>query len=697
MCLIADIASILALTETIFKAALGLGGVIFVHELGHFLVAKACGVQCDKFFIGFDIGGYKLSRKWGETEYGIGILPLGGYVKMLGQDDNPAHIAEQMERSQVDASASQGKEVVGPAGEKYTVNPRSYLAKSVPQRMAIISAGVIMNIIFAFLFALIAFGMGVPYTPCIVSRTVSGSAAWEAGLRSGDEIVQIGDRVDPNFTQLTGSVMLGDLENGVPFEIRSGSEGETRSVTLKPRQQNGKGLAKIGILGPRSLRLLADKPTASGSAAEGLGFQGGDEIVRVGDEPVSNEGELTAQLALHREEPLAFTVRRGGEADPKNRFAPRTGGEEITITIPPAPMRRLGLAMRMGAVMGVQENSPAAEAGIRAGDTIVAIEDGMETASIDPLTLSDRLRQRAKSQQSVRLSIERDATDSEEAREPLVFDVTPRVVDWLEASFLPGTPLSASALGIAYPALNEVATVTPGSPAEQAGLRAGDKLLAAKLLMPPKEEEETGTEEEIKLGDTQNWPMLMSVLQRLPIETQVELTYERDGKKETAKLKPEIPTGSSLYLAERGFHFEPLQRIRVAESFGEQVEFSLAKTTESLGMVFRFLQKIGGQVPITALGGPVTIARVAGQSANEGIPKLLIFLTMLSANLAVINFLPIPMLDGGHMVFLAWEGITGRPANEKFVVALHTIGFVLLISLMLFVIGLDFGWIPRNL
>ena len=89
----------------ILQVAFGLGAVIFVHELGHFAVAKMCGVKCEKFFIGFDIGGYKISRKWGETEYGIGILPLGGYVKMLGQDDNPANIAEQVRESQV-ATAS---------------------------------------------------------------------------------------------------------------------------------------------------------------------------------------------------------------------------------------------------------------------------------------------------------------------------------------------------------------------------------------------------------------------------------------------------------------------------------------------------------------------------------------------------------------------------------------------------------------
>jgi regulator of sigma E protease len=70
---------------------------------------------------------------------------------------------------------------------------------------------------------------------------------------------------------------------------------------------------------------------------------------------------------------------------------------------------------------------------------------------------------------------------------------------------------------------------------------------------------------------------------------------------------------------------------------------------------------------------------------------------MLSANLAVINLLPIPLLDGGHLVFLAYEGIRGRPANEKFVIALHTAGFVLIVSLMLYVLALDLNLIPRDL
>src|SRR5687767_168288 len=160
-----ELGGVISLIGIILKVAIGLGAVIFVHELGHFLVAKACGVKCEKFMIGFDIGGYKLSWRRGETEYGIGILPLGGYVKMLGQDDDPAHIAEQMQKSQVDARSSDAVPVTGPSGETYYVDRRSYLAKSVPQRMAIISAGVIMNVIFAFIFAVVAYGLGVPYLP----------------------------------------------------------------------------------------------------------------------------------------------------------------------------------------------------------------------------------------------------------------------------------------------------------------------------------------------------------------------------------------------------------------------------------------------------------------------------------------------------------------------------------------------------
>jgi len=183
-------------------------------------------------------------------------------------------------------------------------------------------------------------------------------------------------------------------------------------------------------------------------------------------------------------------------------------------------------------------------------------------------------------------------------------------------------------------------------------------------------------------------------MQLAPSGTKVELQFKRGDAKDsqTAEIAPAAI--ENVFIAQRGFVFEPVYRTRQAASLGEAVRFGWEETVESLTMVFRFLQKLGSQVPFKMLGGPGTIAVAAGDAASQGISALLMFLTMLSANLAVINFLPIPMLDGGHMVFLAYEGIRGRPANERFVLAMHMAGFVFIISLMLFVIGLDIDrWI----
>ena len=124
-----DLGAILTKFLNILSVVLGLGLVIFFHELGHFAVAKWCDVHVERFSIG--IGPILWSRQKGETEYALSALPFGGYVKMLGQDD--------MDPNQMTSS-------------EIAENPRSYSAKTVPQRMAIISAGVIMNVITGFMF-----------------------------------------------------------------------------------------------------------------------------------------------------------------------------------------------------------------------------------------------------------------------------------------------------------------------------------------------------------------------------------------------------------------------------------------------------------------------------------------------------------------------------------------------------------------
>ncbi len=693
----------------ILQVGLGLGAVIFVHELGHFAVAKMCGVKCEKFFIGFDIGGYKLSRKWGETEYGIGILPLGGYVKMLGQDDNPANIAEQVRESQVQAGSKIAtKEIVGPDGTKYMVDSRSYLAKSVPQRMAIISAGVIMNVIFAFIFAVIAYGIGVPYIPCVVSQTSPGSAAYQAGIRTGDEITKIGDIEKPTFVDLKSGVTLGDLDNGIPFTVRRESTDSERTVVLKPSQESG-GLAKVGIFMPQSLRLNAEFPVAEDSAAAEAKpkFKGNDDIVAVNGVPVESYADFVEQIVDRANEPLEVTVQRGGKAPSDDRFGPRKGGEELTITVPAKPTRSLGLVMEMGKIVAVEKGTEADEKKIAPGDFIDKVGYGSgapqdvaegEQLFTDPMTLPEQLRRLANENRDIELTVRRSATsgDGRQATEPLTLRL--RDVTWLEPTIILNDPLSVPALGIAYRVLNRVNQVIPDSPAAKEGMKSGDVVTAAEIIFPEgekKKQEDAPKKITFNEQGGHNWPALMQLLQNLPNDAKVKLTYQRGDETLTAELSPQIVPDS--FEPERGFQFDPVQQMRRATSFSEQLRLGYRETVNSLGMVFRFLGKLGTQVPLTSLGGPLTIAQAAGYSAFEGVGKLLVFLTMLSANLAVINFLPIPLLDGGHMVFLAWEGIRGRPAGEKLVVALHTIGFVFIVSLMLFVLSLDLGLINRNL
>lgn len=734
-----DFAGIVSMIGIILKVAVGLGAVIFVHELGHFLVALACGVKVEKFMIGFDIGGYKLSWRRGETEYGIGILPLGGYVKMLGQDDDPAHIKEQMQKSQVDVHNANAKPIKGPDGETYYVDRRSYLAKSVPQRMAIISAGVVMNVIFAFIFAVIAYGMGVPYIPAVVSEVVPGSPAWEANIRPGDEIEQIGKRVNPTFIQLKSGVTLGDLEKGIELRVRHAADGKVVSVPLKPQQLAGK-LATIGLGMPFSLTLFGESAIEGSAAASAklvnppadkipddeAKLLEGDEIVRVGDVAVKEYPEFSALLAQQPEKALQVTVRRERQQDDK---AGAKGGDkpvetqELTFEVPPQHLNRFGFSMKMGPIVSVRPESPAATAGIVAGDLIELVDgkklgQGPSPAETwDAETLSDYLRRAAVAGREVELTVLRAAKGGED-REAKI-RVKPQLATTMNIpGRAPGTPMAANEIGIAYRLQNEVASVAPDSPAAAAKIAAGDKTLQAKITFPERKDLPTPEPVVVKfVPDEPNWfgrlwlkvfggaptelerfdwPRLLDIIQFARPGTKVELTVQQgDAEPRIVTLEPVAADGA--FIAARGFWFKPVERIRKADSFAQQVRYGWDETSESLSMVFKFLKKIGGQVPVSALGGPVSIAKAAGYSAAEGIPTLLIFLTMLSANLAVLNLLPIPLLDGGHLVFLAYEGIRGRPANEKFVVAMHTAGFVFIVSLMLYVLALDLNIIPRNL
>ena len=171
---------------SVAKMVIGLSFVIFIHELGHFAVAKWCDVHVVTFSIGFGpaIPGCKF--KWGETTYLLGLVPLGGYVQMVGQ---------------VDGDESEDEEARD--------DPRSYKNKTVWQRMAIISAGVLMNVLLALVCFIIVYTIpGRNRASAVMSEIDSGSPAYVKGLRTGDVIDQIGSAKDPYFEDLQLAVLF---------------------------------------------------------------------------------------------------------------------------------------------------------------------------------------------------------------------------------------------------------------------------------------------------------------------------------------------------------------------------------------------------------------------------------------------------------------------------------------------------------
>ncbi len=681
----------------ILAAAAGLGFIIFVHELGHFLVAKACGVKCDKFMIGFDIGGYKIGKQIGETYYGIGILPLGGYVRMLGQNDDPRMNEEQIRESEasVGQDGIETKEIIGPGGEKHVVDARSYIAKSVPQRMAIISAGVVMNVIFAFIFAFIAFRIGVPSMPCIVSGTDPGAPAWEAGLRADDVVTRIDDIENPWYDQLRNEVMLASKGEPVEFEVTKAATGEPEVIVIEPSRKRLK-IAQIGVAGPLSLTLNAKDPTRKFSPADAVKDRvpAGSRIVAAGGQAVDSYGELQSVLAASASESLTLEL-----APPAKKG---TTPASVAVEIAPNQAEYVGLVMKMGPITAIQQNSPAAQSGLEVGDRIVGVNgkpvgmlsDG--TLGWDPRTLGDKLSAMGRAGETVELEIVREGSEgtSETRTVPL------RSVDWFETPFTPKSPDSAPALGVAYYLLREVDGVVPGSPASKADIQPGDEIVSARLIAPEKYSGEYKSwEESLVLSDEQQaWAHLLSAIQDVPPGSQLELAIVRGDAAEPQRVKVGIAEDFDSFTPHRGVALTNILENRSGATIGEQASMAWNETKHALTSVYRFLNRIiGGDIPATALGGPITIAKASYFGAMEGAGRLLLFLTLISANLAVVNFLPIPVLDGGHMVFLAYEAIFRRPANEYIAGIMNLAGLAFIVCLMLFVFGLDLNIIPRNL
>lgn len=727
---------------------LGVNMLVIVHEFGHFIVARMCGVRCDKFYIWFDAYGFKLfSFKKGDTEYGLGWLPLGGYVKMLGQEDNPGGIQAEIDRAKAENAEKESElsdEEKKERGEKIKelenqlYAPDSYLAKNVFQRMAIISAGVIMNIIFAVVCATGAALMGTPETSAKVGFVSPGSPAWLAGMQPGDEIVAIGENEKPIFSSILVACMdRKELEFKV---VRPGSQ-EPEILRITPRVDKGALTPMIGVGPSPSLQLaetsdnrpyeLSFDENETARIIEALGaLKGTEQLVSMNNQPVSSPADYLRLSNLFINQPVEYVFaptinKRGGEA------VVDESKDKITVILPPERAADIGVRLTMGEIVEIRPNSVAEKAGLIAqevdengeivkhGDVILEIDN---EPVLDPLTfpytifnLTGRETSLAGSDdasntsafRSIVLTVERDGARIE------VPVTLPRVAPYGGLSDRRGV-LASDTLGVAYQVKPVVAGVdgsvmltksplggvlvglkasiaNPGSDAPES-LRSTFKTLVGKGV----DKFEKGAlvdvtwKAEAKAGNLDlgavTW--FSTVLPYLPNGTPVVATVAcRDGEETTIETK--VKREGEAFVASRGLLFGVDAVYQRAGSFGEALSFGVDKTIEAASQVFVFLKNVGKNVSAKALGGPGLIVGTAYEAAGRNDGVFLLFLCLISANLAVVNFLPIPVLDGGHMVFLLYEAITRRKPNEKIQIGLSYVGLILILSLMGWVIFLD--------
>lgn len=703
---LSDVASKLGV---IFQVAIGLGLVIFVHELGHFLAAKMCGVKCEKFYIGFDvpirIGPIRLPSRlgrfrWGETEYGIGVIPLGGYVKMLGQDDNPGNAASESERIRVPTENG--------GDRSYALDPRSFPAKSVWQRMIIIMAGVTMNLIFAVVFGTIAYRLGVDILPCNLGGTAPGEPAWVKGIEPGDKIVQLGRNRDRNENlrfrhDLSSYVMLNGWAR-TPGEIellvhRNGKDHWTR---VKP--SNRREVPTLGVIPVRTTEvgLAPEGSTPEDKSA----IQEGDRIVAVDGVPLPRDAETgqpfwhhaQAMLDSKFDQSVKLTIERTPKANAGQRE--KVGPETIELTLPPLRAKTIGLVMEMGPIEAIRENSLAEKAGFRVGEIIIAV-NGRPVE--DPLLLPQQL---ARLEGDVEFTL-REANDVSDASSPgdqataggasatrtvsVEFQGPPRFADGMT-----GDRLTLENVGIAFSVSPVVAAIEPGSPAERAGVPTGARLVKGRVVATSSEAKAEARkklgknfDKEREIDAVFNWLYFQRLLPVLPSHVELELTWKDGDKLQSARLVPE--ESPALFDPGRGLLLKELHRKHQAATLREAAFLGVRETREKLLEVYKVLSLLVSRPSqvLGGIGGPAAIATIAGDEASQSTANLLLFLTLISANLALVNMLPIPALDGGHMMFLLYEAVRNRPVNEQLQVKLTLAGIACLLALMVFAFSND--------
>jgi regulator of sigma E protease len=671
-------------TQSFLALVLGFGFIIFIHELGHFLVAKAVGIKCTQFAIGFGqallcyrkgvgvkvgttepqfekrireqlnaspdehldeeaIERTRVELNLGETEYRFNWMPLGGYVKMLGQEDlDPTAVSE---------------------------NPRSFSNKPAWARAAVISAGVIMNLIFAMVFFVVAFSLGVEFPRNVVGAVTPDAPAAQTyamdhqgesdyrGLSVGDRIIEIDGEPTNDFMDVQAHTALARGGESIRMVVERHGQAEPLVFDIMPRVGRMTGLLSVGIEPTFTLTLRGlDKDGDLYKA----GVRPGMRLVEVDGTPVNHYADYFRITTAARGMPVAVVF---SDEETSKRVATQIEALPLLSYHGATAANLLGF-VPVTRIELVVEDKPAAQAGIRVGDILARVGAIQWPTAIE---VKDEILRFADRGDAVPVTVWRDgATVQLPSIQPAgdrMIGIAPMAVldEPIVGRTMAGSPAAAMEL-------NPMSRITSINAAAVSGWTDIQRLLQLATA--------AGSDNaQVRIGYELN------IVDRPTGEQTVALDAEAVRRVREARwTEPIIFEGL----------FDQDKQLVQAESLTQAITIGFEKTHQFMVQTYVTLARLfQGTVKPRHLKGPVGIVDIGTKVGRQGITYLLFFLGLISVNLVVINFLPIPIVDGGLMLFLIIEKIKGSPVHPRVLAAANTVGLVLIGGLFLMLTYFD--------
>ena len=552
--------------------------LVVVHELGHFLFAKALGVRVLTFSVGF--GPKLFGFKRGETEYRFSAILLGGYVKMYGESLT---------------------DVVGEEDKKH-----SFMHQPIWKKSLIAFAGPLFNFILpVLLFFFVLLGSETVLLP-VAGVVLPEQAAYSAGLQQGDRILAVDGQVVETFTEVVkkisekpGQAVRLDVERldaaGIKKQV-SLTVVPSAEASTHPLYQ-GQSIGRMGVMpAVQKAKIAVLHPQ---SVAAKAGFLNFDEVIAVDGKVVASAKQLFDRLLQHPQQAFELKIKR---------LLP--DGKAITLTIV-LPARG--------------QASP-----------VFKFDEQMKRYAVSEDEIEDDFFKKQIAQTAASLNTMQAQIGLQRG-----------------LAFVDGTLLD----------------VDPESTANELGLQTGDRLIA------------------IDGRPISAWVEIARAFEQAPNDHHVAAIVRGDTYFLAAfRLKSKV-FGEQMTEAYREGPVA-VRQVGVFEALRRSLERTgdlIVMTLKSLWMLLSF------QVPVSELGGPIMIFGVAGQAAAQGIAFYIYVMSLVSVNLGLLNLLPIPVLDGGHLLMFGIEAVQRRPLSLKTRQLAMQIGMMFILALTAVALFNDFS------